>query len=498
MKDLKCISLILISLGLMGESIALNSYKQYIEFFNANQTFEETDIFDQFIAGSMANYLNYSSTIELSDMLQREFPSILNISTIGQTFLGNEQRLIILTDNSSDSISSDKKKNRNPGTSNTKCPDDLQVGVDLNRNYAYKFSYKDSGSSSNPCAEDYRGPSAFSEPETKNIQNFLQQQDGKIMIALNLHSWGNLLIQPFNYDLDTHNLDLEQNYPTFAKMYHDFNNDSSLPKGMLKGNAMQSIFYDANGEASDWMLQQHKIFALSPELGIEDKRSDVFFIKDIKILHEVMRQNQKWMIELFKKTFSHLKIDLTNGDYLRAQNNDDKVNEVGAIFRIGNRGFRNLQQQTIELEINQSVLNDIQKVQIFERQGSREVEILTVSDYQDQQKISFQINNLGSFEEKFISIKVTTLDCSKENCIHQDLKINGDLFAKFYYQESTIEAEQRILSVYLSQLDEIQISSWKQNWFVQNKLLCDSLVQNKVHDIQTFRKIQRRSCQFYP
>ena len=40
------------------------------------------------------------------------------------------------------------------------------MGVDLNRNYGYKFGVTETGSSRDPCAEDYRGPYAFSEPET--------------------------------------------------------------------------------------------------------------------------------------------------------------------------------------------------------------------------------------------------------------------------------------------------------------------------------------------
>ena len=42
-----------------------------------------------------------------------------------------------------------------------------EVGVDLNRNFGYMFDVKGSkGSSTNPCAEDYRGEYEFSEPET--------------------------------------------------------------------------------------------------------------------------------------------------------------------------------------------------------------------------------------------------------------------------------------------------------------------------------------------
>ena len=60
------------------------------------------------------------------------------------------------------------RKNRNDGKKNnyTPCSEDDFLGVDLNRNYDFKFALSNIGSSDNVCAEDYRGPSAFSEPET--------------------------------------------------------------------------------------------------------------------------------------------------------------------------------------------------------------------------------------------------------------------------------------------------------------------------------------------
>ena len=46
------------------------------------------------------------------------------------------------------------------------CKDRYNAGVDLNRNFSYKFGLNNNGSSADPCEEDYRGKSAFSEPET--------------------------------------------------------------------------------------------------------------------------------------------------------------------------------------------------------------------------------------------------------------------------------------------------------------------------------------------
>ena len=42
----------------------------------------------------------------------------------------------------------------------------ISTGIDLNRNYDFDFGQSSRGSSNYPCAEDYRGPFAFSELET--------------------------------------------------------------------------------------------------------------------------------------------------------------------------------------------------------------------------------------------------------------------------------------------------------------------------------------------
>jgi hypothetical protein len=44
----------------------------------------------------------------------------------------------------------------------------------LNRNYGYEFGFNNDGSSGDPCAEDYRGPYAFSEVETLAVKYFIE------------------------------------------------------------------------------------------------------------------------------------------------------------------------------------------------------------------------------------------------------------------------------------------------------------------------------------
>lgn len=69
----------------------------------------------------------------------------------------------------------------------SKCNDQADEGVDLNRNYGYKFAFDSIGSSNDKCGEDYRGPEAFSEPETQSIRDFVESH-ANIMIWINLHA----------------------------------------------------------------------------------------------------------------------------------------------------------------------------------------------------------------------------------------------------------------------------------------------------------------------
>uniref|UniRef100_A0A8C1ICT3 Carboxypeptidase A2-like n=1 Tax=Cyprinus carpio TaxID=7962 RepID=A0A8C1ICT3_CYPCA len=76
-------------------------------------------------------------------------------------------------------------------TSNPKCP-----GVDLNRNWDAEFGGP--GASDDPCAEDYRGPSAQSEIEVKNIVDFIMNH-GNFKSFITIHSYMQLLMYPYGY-----------------------------------------------------------------------------------------------------------------------------------------------------------------------------------------------------------------------------------------------------------------------------------------------------------
>ncbi|MEL6987435.1 MAG: M14 family metallopeptidase, partial [Bacteroidota bacterium] len=72
------------------------------------------------------------------------------------------------------------------------------TGVDLNRNYGFNWGWDDGGSSPDGNSEVYRGTEAFSEPETQAVKDLCEANNFKI--ALNYHSFGNLLIHPWGYN----------------------------------------------------------------------------------------------------------------------------------------------------------------------------------------------------------------------------------------------------------------------------------------------------------
>jgi murein tripeptide amidase MpaA len=83
------------------------------------------------------------------------------------------------------------RKNRrdNPGT-----PCD---GVDLNRNADVVWGVAQGQTSCSPCADTYCGPSAFSEPETRNVKHILDNE--RIVSFADVHSYSELVLYPWGH-----------------------------------------------------------------------------------------------------------------------------------------------------------------------------------------------------------------------------------------------------------------------------------------------------------
>lgn len=73
-------------------------------------------------------------------------------------------------------------------------PGSTCIGTDINRNYNENWGR--GGSSTNPCAENYMGRSAASEPETQNTQNYFHSI-APVLAAIDMHSYSQMLLRPF-------------------------------------------------------------------------------------------------------------------------------------------------------------------------------------------------------------------------------------------------------------------------------------------------------------
>jgi len=138
---------------------------------------------------------------------------------------------------------------------------DGTFGVDPNRNYGHEWGFDDIGSSPDTDRETYRGTGPFSEPETQAMRDFTNAHD--FVIAINYHSYSNLLLWPWGYDyLLTPDNDI---FIVIGDSVTSYNYYAPGPGWML---------YPVNGDTDDWMYgeqtSKNKILSMTMEVGNSD------------------------------------------------------------------------------------------------------------------------------------------------------------------------------------------------------------------------------------
>jgi hypothetical protein len=129
-------------------------------------------------------------------------------------------------------------------------------GVDLNRNYAYQWGFDNAGSSPSPGSDSYRGPSAFSEPETQAILAFAQAHP--FTISQSIHTSGGYHLYPFGH---------VANAPSpLQAAYLEWASRLSTRSGYRMGTSPE-ILYPSNGTAKDWWEGARGIPAITTEMG---------------------------------------------------------------------------------------------------------------------------------------------------------------------------------------------------------------------------------------
>ena len=142
-------------------------------------------------------------------------------------------------------------------------------GVDNNRNYSYidengNEVWNTSGTSSNPYGNTYAGDGPFSESENRAIRYFVESNNFKV--ALNNHTYGNLLLYPYGYDYNQTTEDDDIFQFISSALVSENNYD----------NIISADLYPAAGDSDDFMYGmlntennqvREKIFAMTPEIG---------------------------------------------------------------------------------------------------------------------------------------------------------------------------------------------------------------------------------------
>ena len=143
-----------------------------------------------------------------------------------------------------------RKNRRNNGSS---------YGVDLNRNYSVGFG--GSGSSSNPSSDTYRGPSAFSEPETRAVRDFVATLPNLVGF-IDYHSYGQLILWPWGYTTNSPPDWVELDRIGRLMKEHV---ESAYGVQYREGQTSRTL-YLASGVSNDWAYGVYRVPGMSIEL----------------------------------------------------------------------------------------------------------------------------------------------------------------------------------------------------------------------------------------
>ncbi|MBB2911336.1 hypothetical protein FHS43_002601 [Streptosporangium becharense] len=130
-------------------------------------------------------------------------------------------------------------------------------GVDLNRNFAYKWGYDNEGSSANPASQTYRGARPQSEPETRAMDDLTKRV--RFTYMLNYHSAAQLLLYGIGWQQATPSPD--------DLIFEALLGDDAKPAVPGYDPDLGAELYTTNGETDGHMTNRRHILAVTPEMS---------------------------------------------------------------------------------------------------------------------------------------------------------------------------------------------------------------------------------------
>lgn len=144
-----------------------------------------------------------------------------------------------------------RKNRRNNG--------DGTFGVDLNRNYATAWNAPNGGSSTATNSDTYRGPGAFSEPETQALEAFAASR--QFVTVFTTHTYTDVLLRPWGW---------QNGNPANASDY-DLQGAYLVQENGVQHGSISALLYIASGSSVDHHHTVRGSMAWTAELGRSDE-----------------------------------------------------------------------------------------------------------------------------------------------------------------------------------------------------------------------------------
>ncbi|NUQ68163.1 MAG: hypothetical protein HUU18_07795 [Phycisphaerales bacterium] len=143
------------------------------------------------------------------------------------------------------------RKNRRPNAGGS-------FGVDPNRNWGYEWG--GAGASTTPSNDTYRGPSAFSEPETQVMRDFISAQP-RLRAHIDFHSYSQLILSPWGYTPD-----VPADHDLFTLFNRRLETALAINGMTYLGGPSNTTIYPASGVMPDWVYGARGVKSWTIEL----------------------------------------------------------------------------------------------------------------------------------------------------------------------------------------------------------------------------------------
>ncbi|HCT75273.1 MAG TPA: hypothetical protein DGG94_11925 [Micromonosporaceae bacterium] len=257
---------------------AANAYPNLVRVSTIGQSYEGRNIYAIKISDNVATDENEPELLFNSHLHAREHLTVEMALYLLNTFTGqyatdsrvrnavDTREIWILPDLNPDGGEYDIatgsyrswRKNRQPNSGSS------AIGTDLNRNFSYQWGCC-GGSSGSPSSDTYRGPSAFSAPETARVRDFvLSRRIGgvqQIKANIDFHTYSELVLWPYGYTTANTapglNADQEATFRTIGIQMANSNGYDPM---------QGSDLYITDGDITDWMWGNQQIWTYTFEM----------------------------------------------------------------------------------------------------------------------------------------------------------------------------------------------------------------------------------------